>query len=78
MKPVDIAERDQLMYLQRKRKIGVEEYHVVQEGETLRDIAQVEGIRLESLLEYNLLKEGMQPAIGEKLNCRSFWQQGKP
>ena len=70
MKPVDIAERDQLMYLQRKRKIGTEEFHVVQEGETVYDIAQAEGIRLESLLEYNLLKESMQPAVGEKLNLK--------
>lgn len=70
MKPVDIAETDQLIYLQRKRKIGAEEFHVVQDGETLRDIAQAEGIRFESLLEYNMLKEGMQPAIGEKLNLK--------
>lgn len=70
MKSVDIAEADQLMYLQRKRKIGAEEFHVVQDGETLRDIAQAEGIRLESLLEYNMLKDGMQPAVGEKLNLK--------
>jgi hypothetical protein len=70
MKPVDIAERDQLIYLQRKRKIGTEDFHVVQEGETLYDIAQVQGIRMESLLEYNLLKQGMQPAVGEKLNLK--------
>jgi hypothetical protein len=70
MKAADIAEKDQLMYLQRKRKIGVEEFHVVEEGETLHDIAQAEGIRLESLLEYNLLKSNMQPAAGEKLNLK--------
>jgi LysM repeat protein len=70
MKPIDIAENDQLIYLQRKRKIGPEEFHIVQEGETLRDIAQAEGIRFESLLEYNMLKEGMQPAVGEKLNLK--------
>jgi hypothetical protein len=70
MKPADIANNDQLIYLQRKRKIGTEEFHVVQEGETIRDIAQIEGIRLESLLEYNLLKQGMQPAAGEKLNLK--------
>jgi LysM repeat protein len=70
MKPVDIAENDQLIYLQRKRKIGAEEFHIVQDGETLHDLAQAEGIRMESLLEYNLLKEGMQPAVGEKLNLK--------
>lgn len=70
MKPVDISDNDQLIFLQRKRKIGAEEFHVVQEGETLHDIAQSEGIRLESLLEYNLLKDDMQPAVGEKLNLK--------
>lgn len=70
MKPVDIADNDQLIFLQRKRKVGAEEFHLVQEGETLHDIAQTEGIRLESLLEYNLLKEDMQPAVGEKLNLK--------
>ncbi len=70
MKPVDIAANDQLIYLQRKRKTGAEEFHIVQEGETVYDIAQAEGIRLESLLEYNLLKGGVQPAVGEKLNLK--------
>jgi Mannosyl-glycoprotein endo-beta-N-acetylglucosaminidase/LysM domain len=70
MKSTDIAETDQLIYLQRKRKLGSGEYHVVQEGETVYDIAQIEGIRLESLLEYNLLKTGMQPEVGETLNLK--------
>jgi LysM repeat protein len=64
---LDIAQVDQLLFLQRKRKKGAGEYHVVIQGETLHDIAQNEGIRMESLLEYNLLKYGMQPKAGEKL-----------
>jgi LysM repeat protein len=40
---------------------------VVAPGETLYDIAQLEGIRLENLLEYNNLSRNMQPAPGEKL-----------
>ncbi|MGZ3881222.1 MAG: glucosaminidase domain-containing protein [Flavisolibacter sp.] len=70
MKPSDICDSDQLIYLQRKRKVGSEEFHVVQEGETLFDIAQAEGIRLDALLEYNMLKKDMQPATGEKLNLK--------
>ena len=76
MKPLDVAQKDQLIYLQRKRKIGDQEFHVVKEGESLYDIAQAEGIRLESLLEYNFLKEGMQPAAGEKLNLKWKASQG--
>lgn len=53
---------DRLIYLQRKRKEGEKEFHIVQTGETLHDIAQAEGIRLESLLAYNYLKEGVDPS----------------
>ncbi len=58
---------NQLIYLQRKRKTGDNEYHIVQVGESLHDIAQQEAIRLESLMEMNWLKEGERPAPGERL-----------
>ncbi len=61
----------QLIYLQRKRKTGANEFHFVQEGESVYDICQKEAIRLESLLEYNHLANGMQPAVGEKLYLHS-------
>ena len=71
MKAADIAEADGLIFLQRKRRSGASEFHLVAEGETVHDIAQIEGVRLESLLENNLLKDGMQPATGEKLYLRA-------
>lgn len=58
---------DQLVFLQRKRKQGEKEYHVVEDGENLYSISQKQGIRLESLLNYNQLSIDMQPAPGEKL-----------
>jgi LysM repeat protein len=61
---------DQLIFLQRKRKSGNNEFHIVAEGETLYDIAQTEAIRLETLLEFNLLQKNMSPAAGEKLYLR--------
>jgi len=63
-------EADQLIYLQRKRKTGNNNHHIVKEGESLHDIAQAEAIRLESLLEYNFLQKNMNPAPGEKLYLR--------
>ncbi|HYE53616.1 MAG TPA: glucosaminidase domain-containing protein [Chitinophagaceae bacterium] len=63
----NILKKGQLVYLQRKRKSSHNEFHVVQPGETLYDISQSEGLRMESLLAYNLLHKGMQPAEGEKL-----------
>ncbi len=62
--------KDQLIYLQRKRKSGNNDYHIIQPGETLHDIAQQEAIRLESLLELNWLKQGEMPAAGETLSLR--------
>jgi len=67
----DVLAKDELIYLQRKRKTGANEFHTVSPGETLHDIAQEEGIRMESLLEYNLLQSSMQPAIGQQLYLRS-------
>lgn len=63
----DVLKEDQLVFLQRKRKTGSKEFHLVQAGENLYDICQAEGLRMENLLAYNLLTENMQPAAGEKL-----------
>ena len=62
--------KDQLIYLQRKRKTGHNEFHLVKPGETLQEIAQQEAIRIESLLEYNHLQNYMKPAAGEQLFLR--------
>ncbi len=67
----EVADKDQLVYLQRKRKTGNNDFHSVQPGETLHDIAQQEAIRLESLRELNWLKAEEKPAIGERLSLKS-------
>ena len=71
MKQTEAAEKDQLIYLMRKRKTGNNEFHTVKPGETLYDISQEEAIRIESLLEYNYLSPNHKPAIGEKLALRT-------
>jgi hypothetical protein len=70
MVQVETLPSDQLVYIQRKRSKGHNEFHIVKAGESLRDISQTEAIRLEFLLEYNQLKEHMRPAAGEKLYLR--------
>lgn len=67
----DLLEKDQLVYLQRKRKAGANEFHTVMRGESLYDICQAEGLRLESLIGYNHLESHSQPAPGEKLYLKS-------
>jgi LysM repeat protein len=71
MEPVEVAERDMLIYLHRKRKTGAADFHKVAKGETLYDIAQKEGIRMESLLNLNMLSEGAQPEVGETIYLKS-------
>jgi LysM repeat protein len=71
MKVQETVDKDQLIYIMRKRKIGANEQHVVKPGETLSGIAQAEALRIESLLEYNFLQPNMQPAVGSVLYLRS-------
>jgi hypothetical protein len=67
MKQEDVLEKGQLIFLQRKRREGSIEYHVVREGEAMYDIAQAEGVRLQDLLEMNQLEQGQEPAMGERI-----------
>lgn len=65
-----VAAENQLVFLQLKRTVGENEFHEVKEGESVYDIAQAEGIRLESLLKYNNLTKFTSPAIGSKLRLK--------
>jgi hypothetical protein len=71
MNQEDILNADQLIFLQRKRKTGQNPYHIVQPGESMYSICQSEGIRYDSILEFNRLKPGEEVATGEKI-----WLQG--
>jgi LysM repeat protein len=71
LKVQEVVDKDQLIYIMRKRKVGLNEQHVVKPGETLADIAQTEALRIESLLDYNFLQPNMQPAVGSVLYLRT-------
>ncbi|MEO8405216.1 MAG: glucosaminidase domain-containing protein [Chitinophagaceae bacterium] len=66
----EAVEKDQLIYLQRKRRTGNNEIHIVKTGETLDAIAQTEAIRIESLLEYNNLGRNSRLTAGDQLYLR--------
>ncbi len=63
----DVLVKAQLIFLQRKRRTGSIEFHVVRAGESLYDISQSEGIRLQDLLELNQLGANDQPVAGERI-----------
>ena len=67
----DILDKDQLIFLAKKPKKGANEIHIVTAGETLIDIAQKEGIRLENLIAYNKISKDAQPEAGETLYLQS-------
>lgn len=67
----DIIKRDQLIFLAKKSKRGSKDVHIVAPNEKLHDIAQMEGIQLQSILEYNKLQKGMEPAAGEKIYLKA-------
>jgi hypothetical protein len=72
MSQEDVLNNDQLIFLQRKRKVGHTSIHFVQPGESMYTICQAEGIRYENILEFNRLKPGEEPASGEKLNLQTM------
>ncbi len=71
LKETEVLEKDQLIYLQRKRRVGANQFHVVASGETLYDIAQAQGIRLDALMQLNLIPSNQQPAPGQQLYLQS-------
>ena len=63
-----ILKNDQIIFLQKKAKKGDKNFYIVQQNETLHDVAQKNGIQLKYLLEYNQLTEKANLATGLKLN----------
>jgi LysM repeat protein len=71
LKETEVLEQDQLIYLQRKRRVGANQFHVVASGETLYDIAQAQGIRLDALKQLNQIPSDKQPMPGQQLYLQS-------
>lgn len=70
-KKTTLLKKDQLVYLQRKKKTGKKSFHRVKKGETLVDISQTEGVQLASLLKLNKLKAGQLPKPGQKISLKN-------
>jgi LysM repeat protein len=68
---VDIVEKDQLIFLEKKQKKGTKDVHIVEAGENLHDISQKEGVQLNSILEFNKLAKNSTPAVGERLYLKA-------
>jgi LysM repeat protein len=59
-----------VLYLVPKKSKGSKEEHIVKDGETVYYISQAEGIKLNRLYKYNLMKKGEEPLPGESLKLQ--------
>lgn len=71
MEQTDILDQDQLLFLEKKLKKGATDIYVCKAGETLTEIAQKEGVRLDALMEYNNLSKNSVLTDGQKLQLRA-------
>ncbi len=65
-----LLEKDQLIFLEKKAKEGDKDYCIAQHNETLYDIAQKNGVRLQNLYEYNALTANDSLYAGAKVNLK--------
>jgi LysM repeat protein len=65
-------EADMFIYLNRKAKAGKASTHTVEDGESLLQISQDEGVQLQQLRAYNHLDKGEEPVPGSVLNLQAI------
>ncbi|MFT4760099.1 MAG: LysM repeat protein [Paraglaciecola sp.] len=72
--PATLLYRDELVFLQKKRKNfrGTKKWHYVREGETMYNISQLYGIRLKNLYKRNRMPEGTQSEKDERIRIRGW------
>jgi membrane-bound lytic murein transglycosylase D len=68
----DVIRPGQIYYLEKKAKRAKVPFHVVQRNETLRDISDIYGVKLESLLSFNDIAPTQRVQAG-----RIIWMQKK-
>lgn len=70
---IDLVE-GQILYIQPKRNKAEHgfDFHEVKAGETMYSISQLYGIKIKKLYEKNLMEEGAEPKVGQKLWLRSI------
>ncbi|RMF21353.1 MAG: LysM peptidoglycan-binding domain-containing protein, partial [Bacteroidetes bacterium] len=72
--PADTLAENTRVFLQPKRNAyrGKKKWHYVKAGETMLSISQLYGVKLKKLYKRNLMPEGSEPAIGERIKLRGF------
>ncbi|MGB0882053.1 MAG: glucosaminidase domain-containing protein [Vicingaceae bacterium] len=66
----DVLQVGDIIYLQPKKCKSKEDFHIVKEGESMRSISQLYGVKLKKLYKKNSLIVGTQPHVGDKIFLR--------
>lgn len=78
MKVTDLLHIGQVYYIEKKNSKASVPFHVVREGETLWDISQMYGVRLENLLDYNRLESVQRLQRGRIVWLQTTRPKNKP
>ena len=72
--PSKKLEKNEKVYIQKKKRSyrGRSQYHFVKSGETMYDISQEYGVRLDKLYSRNRLAENTEPLPGERIKLRGW------
>ena len=62
----------QKVFLQPKRRRGGADYHIARAGDTMHDISQEYGIRIENLYRRNDMTYGMEPEPGQRILLKGY------
>ena len=74
----DVVQPGQIYYLERKAKRAKVPFHVVQRNQTLREISNVYGVRLKSLLRFNWIQPTQRMQTGRLVWMRKKRPRLKP
>lgn len=72
----EVTKTAQLIFLEKKQIKGGSDVHIAKANESLFDISQQEGVRLEKILEYNKLKRESFVKVGDKILLRPIATYG--
>lgn len=67
LKKDGILDKDQFIFLEKKAAQGQNDFYIAEVGETLYDIAQKNGVLLQSLLSYNKIEETTSIQTGTRI-----------
>jgi len=65
-----LLKEDQIVYLEKKAKQGNRDFYISLQNESLRDVAQNNGVQLQSLVQFNNLTEHSNVHKGQKIYLR--------